>query len=206
VEIEIAEFRYVFKFRRDIACDRVEVLGGSDLEYLLEEPSGISVHLEIAVAQRHRVARVLPLRIPSGQWRGRLCLLERGNMLRESFERSISLRIPEHPAWTPRLIDILSGDIYALNEADVVPRAHIFAKKQGDDDHFGGSGQTWRYGVLPASAASGSCSAISAASKRVSSLHSSTHPSSLPFGKGGYLLPPLDFYNERYILFNLSQL
>ena len=53
---------------------------------------------------------------------------KRGNMLRESFEGSISLHVPEHPAGTPHLIDVLTGDVYALNEADVVPRPYIFTK------------------------------------------------------------------------------
>ena len=53
---------------------------------------------------------------------------KRGNMLRESFEGSISLHVPEHPAGTPRLIDILTGDVYALNETDIVPRTYIFTK------------------------------------------------------------------------------
>jgi hypothetical protein len=53
---------------------------------------------------------------------------KRGNILRESFEGSISLHLPEQSAGTPRLIDIVTGAVYALNEADIVPRTHIFTK------------------------------------------------------------------------------
>ena len=50
VEIEAAEFRRVFEFLRDVALDRGEVLGDADLQYLLEEPSGVSRDPEVAVA------------------------------------------------------------------------------------------------------------------------------------------------------------
>jgi len=56
---------------------------------------------------------------------------KRTNLLRESFEGSISLHMPEHPAGTPRLIDVQTGDVYALNEADVVPRIDIVVQNGG---------------------------------------------------------------------------
>jgi len=55
---------------------------------------------------------------------------KRGNMLRETFEGSISLHMPEHPAGTPKLVDILTGNVYALNDDDVIPRTHIFTQNK----------------------------------------------------------------------------
>ena len=47
------------------------------------------------------------------------------NLLRESFEGTISLHMPEHPAGMPKLVDILTGDVYALNDDDVIPRIKL---------------------------------------------------------------------------------
>jgi hypothetical protein len=47
------------------------------------------------------------------------------NLLRESFEGSISLHMPEHPAGEPKLVDVVTGDVYALNAEDVIPRIKL---------------------------------------------------------------------------------